>query len=59
MIKANPCAEGGKLYQSTQVEKIWTDEHVERFLDVASPDTRMAMMMAKNTGQRQGDLSRR
>jgi integrase len=58
LIDVNPCAEGGKLYHSTRVEKIWSDEHVARFLDVAPPVLRLPMLLAINTGQRQGDLRR-
>ena len=58
LIDVNPCAEGGKLYHSTRVEKIWSDEHVARFLAVAPPILRLPMLLAINTGQRQGDLRR-
>jgi integrase len=58
LITANPCAEGGKLYQGTRVDKIWDDEQVARFLEVAPPYLRLAMLLAINTGQRQGDLLR-
>jgi integrase len=57
-IKTNPCANGGKLYTGTRVDKIWTDEDVARFHRVAPPYLRLAMMLAINTGQRQGDLLR-
>jgi integrase len=58
LIKVNPCASGGKLYSGTRVDKIWSEEQVAQFLDVASPEMRMAMLLAINTGQRQGDLLR-
>jgi integrase len=58
LIETNPCAEGGKLYHSTRVEKIWSDEHVARFLAVAPSILRLPMLLAINTGQRQGDLRR-
>jgi integrase len=58
LIRTNPCAEGGKLYHGTRVEKIWDDEQVARFLDVAATYLRLAMLLAINTGQRQGDLLR-
>jgi integrase len=58
LIKANPCAEGGKLYRGTRVDKIWDDEQVTRFLRTAPPYLRLAMLLAINTGQRQGDLLR-
>jgi len=56
LIKTNPCAEGGKLYHGTRVDKIWDDEQVARFLRTAPPYLRLAMLLAINTGQRQGDL---
>jgi integrase len=55
LIKHNSCSEGGKLYEGTRVDKIWSDEEVARFLDIA-PHLRLAMLLAINTGQRQGDL---
>jgi integrase len=58
LIKTNPCAEGGKLYQGTRVDKIWDDGQVARFLKTAPPYLRLAMLLAINTGQRQGDLLR-
>ena len=58
LIALNPCAEGGKLYRGTRVNKIWDDEQVARFLRTAPPYLRLAMLLAINTGQRQGDLLR-
>jgi integrase len=58
LIERNPCASGGKLYSGTRVEKVWSDEDVARFLDVAPPILRLPMLLAINTGQRQGDLLR-
>jgi integrase len=57
-IKTNPCANGGKLYEGTRVDKIWTEDEVRRFLRIAPPYLRLAMVLAINTGQRQGDLLR-
>jgi len=56
LITHNPCAEGGRLYRGTRVDKIWPDADVARFLETAPPHLRLAMMLAINTGQRQGDL---
>jgi integrase len=58
MIDINPCAEGGKLYHGTRVERIWTDADVARFLDMAPALMRLPILLAINTGQRQGDLRR-
>ena len=56
LIAKNPCAKGGKLYHGSRVHKIWDDEDVARFLRTAPPYLRLAMLLAINTGQRQGDL---
>ena len=58
LIATNPCAKGGKLYHGTRIDKIWDDEDVARFLQIAPPYLRLAMLLAINTGQRQGDLLR-
>jgi len=51
MIARNPCAERGK---PTPVDKIWTNEHVARFLDVAPPILRLPMFLARDTGPAAG-----
>ena len=56
LIARNPCAKGGKLYHGTRINKIWDDQDVARFLQTAPPYLRLAMLLAINTGQRQGDL---
>ena len=58
LIAKNPCAKGGKLYHGTRVHKIWDDEDVARFQRTAPSHLRLAMLLAINTGQRQGDLLR-
>jgi integrase len=58
LITENPCAKGGKLYQGTRVDKIWSDNEVTRFLRTAPPYLQLAMLLAIYTGQRQGDLLR-
>lgn len=56
LIQDNPCARGGKLYHGTRVDKVWGDDEVAKFLDVAPSHLRLAMLLAINTGQRQGDI---
>ena len=56
LIGVNPCAEGGKLYAGSRVDKVWSDEEVARFLAIAPPVLRLPMRLALETGQRQGDL---
>jgi integrase len=58
LIPVNPCAGGGKLYHGTRINKIWDDEQIARFLRIAPPYLRLAMLLAVYTGQRQGDLLR-
>jgi len=58
LIATNPCAHGGKLYQGSRVDKVWSDQDVDRFLRTAPPHLQLAMLLAINTGQRQGDLLR-
>jgi integrase len=58
LIAKNPCAKAGKLYHGSRASKIWSDEGVECFLKTAPPYLALAMLLAVNTGQRQGDLLR-
>jgi hypothetical protein len=58
MITVNPCAEGGKLYSGSGVEKVWSDDQIAYFAAVAPPPMRLAFLLGINTGQRQGDLRR-
>jgi integrase len=56
LIDTNPCSEGGKLYNGSRVDKVWSDEEIERLLAVAAPQVRLLMKLAIETGQRQGDI---
>jgi integrase len=58
LIAKNPCSKAGKLYRGSRAAKIWNDEEIERFLKTAPSYLRLAMLLAINTGQRQGDLLR-
>lgn len=58
IIDVNPCAMGGRLYRNSRVDSIWMDDDEARFMAVASPPLRLAMLLAIWTGQRQGDLLR-
>jgi integrase len=58
LIAKNPCSKAGKLYHGTRANKIWNDEEVARFLRTAPTYLQLAMLLAVNTGQRQGDLLR-
>jgi integrase len=45
-----------RLYHSDRAEKIWTEEHVAAFMGVAPEYLQRALVLAIETGQRQGDL---
>ena len=44
------------LYRADRSDKIWLDEHIATFLSVASEPLQRALVVALETGQRQGDL---
>ena len=46
----------GKLDECDRSQKIWTKENVESFLDVAHIEIAFSLILALDTGQRQGDL---
>jgi integrase len=46
----------GHLYHTDRAEKIWTEEHVAAFMGVAPMPLQRALVLALETGQRQGDL---
>jgi integrase len=55
-LDVNVCERGGRLYKAHRQDKIWTEDQISRFLEVASPELQLALLMALWTGQRQGDL---
>jgi integrase len=57
-ISVNPCEKGGRLYEADRTDKLWTDEHVARFIEKAPAHLHLPLMLALWTGQRQGDLLR-
>jgi integrase len=58
LVSANPCARGGRLYDGSRADKIWTDEHEAAFLASAPAYLHLPLLLALWTGQRQGDLLR-
>jgi integrase len=44
------------LYRADRSEKIWEDHHIAAFMAVAPPSLKWALVLAADTGQRQGDL---
>jgi integrase len=47
-----------RVYHSDRTDKLWLPGQVEAFMRVASPEMKIALMLAMHTGQRQGDLRR-
>jgi integrase len=48
----------GRICKSNRTEKIWEDSDVEAFLRHATPEMALALRLALDTAQRQGDLIR-
>jgi integrase len=57
-IIVNPCEKGGRLYNGTRVDFIWTIEDEAAFLQHAPTHLHLPLLLALWTGQRQGDLLR-
>lgn len=55
-IAVNVCEKGGRLYDTTRRDAIWTEEQIAAFAAKAPAHLRRAMNLALWTGQRQGDL---
>jgi integrase len=58
LIEENPCTKGGRTYRGNRAEKVWTVDDEDALMRVASPQLRLALVLALWTGQRQGDLLR-
>jgi hypothetical protein len=54
MIATNPCEKGGRLYAADRTDKIWGEQEIGALLSVASPEIKLALVLALWTGQRQG-----
>jgi integrase len=55
-LAVNPAAKPGRKYSVDRSQMIWEPEHIAAFMAVASVEMQLAMIVALNTGQRQGDL---
>jgi integrase len=44
------------LYRADHADKIWLDEHIAAFMAIAPEPLQRALVLALETGQRQGDL---
>src|SRR5262249_4000376 len=45
-----------RLYHADRADMIWTEEHISAFMSVAPETLQRALVLALETGQRQGDL---
>ncbi|RMB12148.1 tyrosine-type recombinase/integrase [Eilatimonas milleporae] len=57
-IHHNYALRPGKLYGVNRADKVWSEEQINAFLAYATPALRLALILARDTGQRQGDLLR-
>jgi integrase len=56
-LAVNPCARGGRLYDGTRVDKIWSEEQIDAMLGVEGySHLRLPLMIALWTGLHQGDI---
>jgi hypothetical protein len=51
-------APGGRVYNETRVDHVWSDDDELAFLKSAPPHLHLPLLLAVWTGQRQGDLLR-
>lgn len=56
LLEVNPLEKFSRAYSGDRSDRVWLPEHIERFMEVASPPLQSAMILALHTGQRQGDL---
>lgn len=56
IIKINPCRGVTPLYSGSRIDKIWSDDQIEKFRNEAPSHVVIAFMLALWTGQREGSL---
>lgn len=56
LLNYRPPERVGRLYHADRADKIWQEEHVAAFMAVAPEPLQRALVLALETGQRQGDL---
>ena len=54
----NPLERPGRVYKADRAERVWAPDDEAAFLRVAPPHLALALVLAADTGQRQGDLLR-
>jgi integrase len=57
-ITVNPCERGGRVYDGTRVDHVWSEDDEAAFLKHAPAHLHPPLILALWTGQRQGDLLR-
>jgi integrase len=57
-IRVNPCERGGRLYDGSRRDKVWSLDDEKVYLDAAPAHMRLPILLGAWTGQRQGDLLR-
>lgn len=57
-LSRNPIIGIKPLYKANRADKVWSEEHLEKFLAVASEEVGYAVRLALLTGLRKGDLLR-
>jgi integrase len=57
-ITVNPCERGGRVYHGTRVDFVWSTDDELLFLEHASTQFHLPLLLGLWTGQRQGDLLR-
>ena len=58
LIVHNYAARPKKLYRSDRASIVWSGADISAFMTVASPELQLALILGRDTGQRQGDLLR-
>lgn len=55
-IEANQAQGISKVYKDNRSDKTWSEDQIQAFMETAPAPLRLAMILARHTGQRQGDL---
>ena len=58
LVLVNPCEKGGRVYRGSRVDNVWTEDDRAHFLERAPQHLHLALILAIETGQREGDLLR-
>lgn len=56
ILSINKLARAGRLHSGTRRDRIWSEEECQQFISTAGPHLTNSLLLALNTGQRQGDL---